>query len=68
MVIGRAEKLTNHGEMLRAMKQIVERNPSLTPGISATQLDASRRAVDYRAFPHSTGGNRREKNRMMGFF
>src|SRR6266536_5129559 len=37
MVIGKAEKLTNRGEMERAMKQISERNPSLTPAISVTQ-------------------------------
>lgn len=32
------------------MKQIVERNPSLTPAISNTQLDASGRAVDIALF------------------
>ena len=50
------------------MKQIAERNPSLTPGIIATQLDASRRAVDielYRIQPEIID---RRKNRMMGFF
>jgi len=61
MVIGRAEKLTNSGEMERAMKQIVERNPSLTPGITATQPDASRRAVDialYRIQPEVIDGRK----------
>ena len=54
MVIGRAEKLTNRGEIERAMKQIVERNPSLTPAISAARLDADGNVVDisfYRIQP-----------------
>jgi nitroimidazol reductase NimA-like FMN-containing flavoprotein (pyridoxamine 5'-phosphate oxidase superfamily) len=54
MVIGRAERLTNRDEIERAMKQITERNPSLTPAISATQIDASGRAVNialYRIQP-----------------
>ena len=46
MVIGKAEQLTNAEETQRAMKLITERNPSLTPAISATQLDALGRAVD----------------------
>src|SRR6266704_3880208 len=54
MVIGRAEKLTNRDEMERAMKQIVERNPSLTQAINAARLDAGGNAVDiafYRIQP-----------------
>ncbi len=61
MVIGKAEKLTNRYEMERAMKQIVERNPSLTPAISATQLDALGRAVDialYRIQPEMIDGRK----------
>lgn len=61
MVIGRAEKLMNHDEMERAMKQITERNPSLTPAISATQLDALGRAVHialYRIHPEIIDGRR----------
>jgi nitroimidazol reductase NimA-like FMN-containing flavoprotein (pyridoxamine 5'-phosphate oxidase superfamily) len=46
MVIGRAKKLTNSGEMGRAMKQIVERNPSLSSALSATEFDASDRQVN----------------------
>lgn len=38
MVIGRAEKLTNRSEIERAMKQIVERTPSLTQAISGVDI------------------------------
>jgi nitroimidazol reductase NimA-like FMN-containing flavoprotein (pyridoxamine 5'-phosphate oxidase superfamily) len=54
MVIGRANELTNSDEIQRAMKLITERHPSLTPAISATQLDSIGRAVDiaiYRITP-----------------
>src|SRR5262249_18790045 len=40
MVIGKALELSKPDEMQRAMKLITERNPSLTPAISATQLDS----------------------------
>jgi len=59
MVTGRATEITNHEEMQRAMKFITERNPSLTPAISATQLDAIGRAVDialYRITPEIIDG------------
>jgi uncharacterized protein len=59
MVIGKAEQLTNAEETQRAMKLITERNPSLTPAISATQLDALGRAVDialYRIIPELIDG------------
>ena len=59
MVIGRAEKLTNRDDTQRAMKLITERNPSLTPAISATQLDSLGRAVDialYRITPELIDG------------
>ena len=46
MVIGKAEQITGPEEMRRAMKVITDRNPSLTPAISATQLDTWGRAVD----------------------
>lgn len=46
MVIGRATELTKNDEVERAMKLITERNPSLSPAISATQLDSIGRAVD----------------------
>jgi len=58
MVMGRAEQLTND-EMQRAMKLITERNPSLTPAISATQVDTWGRAVDiaiYRIKPEVMDG------------
>src|ERR1051325_3272413 len=59
IVEGRATEITNHEEMQRAMKFITERNPSLTPAISATQLDAIGRAVDialYRITPEIMDG------------
>jgi nitroimidazol reductase NimA-like FMN-containing flavoprotein (pyridoxamine 5'-phosphate oxidase superfamily) len=59
MVIGRANELTTSDEMQRAMKLITERNPSLTPAISATQLDSLGRAVDialYRITPEIIDG------------
>lgn len=66
-VIGRAEKLTKRGEMERAMKQIVEVNPLLTPAINPTQVDAWGRAVDIATLPQSTGDVRWSKNRLTGF-
>jgi nitroimidazol reductase NimA-like FMN-containing flavoprotein (pyridoxamine 5'-phosphate oxidase superfamily) len=59
MVIGRAEPLKSQEDRQRAMAIIVERNPSLTPAISATQLDAVGRAVDivlYRVLPEIIDG------------
>ena len=59
MVIGKAEQITGSEEMQRAMKLITERNPSLTPAISATQLDTWGRAVDialYRITPELIDG------------
>ena len=59
MVVGRAVEITNHEEMQRAMKIITERNPSLTPAISATQVDSLGRAVDialYRITPEIIDG------------
>ena len=61
MVIGQAEQLTNAEETQRAMKLITERNPSLTPAISATQLDTWGRAVDialYRINPELIDGRK----------
>ncbi len=61
MVIGQAEQLTNPEETQRAMKLITERNPSLTPAISATQLDTWGRAVDialYRIIPELIDGRK----------
>jgi nitroimidazol reductase NimA-like FMN-containing flavoprotein (pyridoxamine 5'-phosphate oxidase superfamily) len=59
MVIGKAEQITGKEEMQRAMKLITDRNPSLTPAISATQLDTWGRAVDiavYRINPELIDG------------
>ena len=59
MVIGKAEQITKSEETQRAMKLITERNPSLTPAISATQLDTWGRAVDiaiYRITPEVMDG------------
>ena len=61
MVTGSAEHLTENEEMQRAMKQITERNPSLAPAISATQLDAWGREVDiaiYRIRPEIIDGRK----------
>jgi len=61
MVIGQAEQLTSAEELQRAMKLITERNPSLTPAISATQLDTWGRAVDialYRINPELIDGRK----------
>ena len=61
MVIGQAEQLTSAEELERAMKLITERNPSLTPAISATQLDTWGRGVDialYRIRPDLIDGRK----------
>jgi nitroimidazol reductase NimA-like FMN-containing flavoprotein (pyridoxamine 5'-phosphate oxidase superfamily) len=61
MIIGRAERLTKSEDMERAMQQIVERNPSLIPAISSTQLDAWGRAADialYRIQPELIDGRK----------
>ena len=61
MVIGRAEKLTANEDIQHGMHLIVERNPSLTPAISATQLDTWGRAVDialYRITPEMIDGRK----------
>ena len=61
MVIGQAEQLTSAEELERAMKLITERNPSLTPAISATQLDTWGRGVDiavYRIRPDMIDGRK----------
>ncbi len=61
MVIGRAEQLTKPADTQNAMKLITERNPTLTPAISATQTDAWGRAVDiavYRITPELIDGRK----------
>ena len=61
MVIGRAEQLTKPDDTQNAMKLITERNPTLTPAISATQTDGWGRAVDialYRITPELMDGRK----------
>ena len=61
MVTGTATHLTNNEETQRAMSLITERNPTLTPALSATQLDAWGRAVDialYRITPEIMDGRK----------
>jgi len=61
VVIGRANELTSAEETQRAMKLITQSNPSLTPAISATQLDSLGRAVDialYRITPEIIDGRK----------
>jgi nitroimidazol reductase NimA-like FMN-containing flavoprotein (pyridoxamine 5'-phosphate oxidase superfamily) len=61
MVIGKAEQITRKEEMQQAMKLITERDPSLTPAISSTELDALGRAVDialYRITPELIDGRK----------
>jgi len=48
MVTGKAEHITSNEDMQNAMSLITERNPSLTPAISATSVDAWGRAVTSR--------------------
>ena len=61
MVIGRAERLTHNEDVQHAMQEILKRNPSLTPAISATSLDAWGRAVDvalYKITPDVIDGRK----------
>jgi nitroimidazol reductase NimA-like FMN-containing flavoprotein (pyridoxamine 5'-phosphate oxidase superfamily) len=61
MVTGRAERITNTEEMERAMQLITESNPTLTPAINATQIDAWGRAnvvAIYRIQPGMIDGRR----------
>lgn len=61
MVVGKAEQITRDEEMQQAMKLITERNPSLTPAISSTEMDALGRAVDialYRIVPELIDGRK----------
>lgn len=61
MVFGRAERLTRAEDLERAMQLITRSNPTLTPAINRTQIDAWGRAsnvVLYRIRPESTDGRR----------
>lgn len=44
MVTGRAERITRADEMERAMQLITEKNPTLSPAINRTELDAMGRS------------------------
>ena len=61
MVNGRAERITDEGEMERAMQLITESNPSLTPALNMTQLDTWGRANNvalYRVRPTVIDGRK----------
>jgi len=61
MVTGIANHLTSHDDVERAMGLITARNPTLTPALSATQVDAWGRAVDvalYRITPEIMDGRK----------
>ena len=61
MVTGRAERITGTEEMERAMQFITESNPTLTPAINKTQLDAWSRANNiaiYRIRPSIIDGRK----------
>ncbi|HKP35641.1 MAG TPA: pyridoxamine 5'-phosphate oxidase family protein [Pyrinomonadaceae bacterium] len=61
MVTGIATHLTSHDDVERAMGLITARNPTLTPALSATQVDAWGRAVDialYRITPEIMDGRK----------
>lgn len=59
MVVGKAEEVVGKDDLERAMQLITARNPSLTPAVSATQVDNWGRAVDiavYRITPDLIDG------------
>ena len=61
MVTGHAERITVAAEMERAMQLITESNPTLTPAINKTQLDAWSRANNiavYRIRPSIIDGRK----------
>jgi nitroimidazol reductase NimA-like FMN-containing flavoprotein (pyridoxamine 5'-phosphate oxidase superfamily) len=61
MVTGHAERLTEQQEIEHAMQCISERNPTLTPAISQTQLDIGGRPNTlalYRVCPDSMDGRK----------
>jgi len=61
MVTGRAEHLTKPEEVEHAMQLITKSNPTLTPAISRTQVDAWGRANEialYRVRPEIIDGRR----------
>ncbi len=61
VIIGQAQKLTAAEDMERAMQLITQRNPTLTPALSATQVDAwgrSNTIALYRITPELMDGRK----------
>jgi nitroimidazol reductase NimA-like FMN-containing flavoprotein (pyridoxamine 5'-phosphate oxidase superfamily) len=61
MVNGHAERITDAAEMERAMRLITEANPTLTPALNLTQIDAWGRAnhvAIYRVRPEVIDGRK----------
>jgi len=61
MITGRAERVTHADEMERAMQLITEKNPTLTPALNRTELDAwgrSNSVAVYRIRPHIIDGRK----------
>ena len=61
MATGRAERLTGAEDMERAMQLIAKRNPTLTPALNLTQIDAWGRANNvalYRLRPDVLDGRK----------
>jgi len=61
MVTGKAERLTRREEIERAMQLITLHNPTLTPAINATRIDAWGRANNvliYRIHPEIIDGRK----------
>jgi nitroimidazol reductase NimA-like FMN-containing flavoprotein (pyridoxamine 5'-phosphate oxidase superfamily) len=61
MVTGRAERLTKPADKEHAMQYITDKNPTLTPALNRTQLDAWDRAnetVIYRIRPEIIDGRK----------
>ncbi len=61
MIFGRAERLAQADDVERAMQFITRANPTLTPAINRTQIDAWGRAsnvVVYRIRPEAMDGRR----------
>ena len=61
MVNGRAERIVEATDMEQAMRQITETNPTLTPAINATQIDAwgrSNTIAVYRIRPEIIDGRK----------
>jgi nitroimidazol reductase NimA-like FMN-containing flavoprotein (pyridoxamine 5'-phosphate oxidase superfamily) len=61
MVNGRAERIIDNAEMEEAMRLITEANPTLTPALNLTQIDAWGRAnhvAVYRVRPEVIDGRK----------